>query len=1140
MTSPPPGAPLSDALAMRVIALLRRLPSGRCTVAPINAPQLTAYGPDGVATADLRLFLSEHLALLPAEQVARFAVSERARLEEVDVLLPREDLPRRIQIDTPLRVPCVVVPDGKHAWVIVVPLRHTFYLRDDESLDESVRAEVTRLVGAMELPPEEYLRLLPARAEHLLTLDVDVVRPERTPADKALSRLKAARDRLRRQEAQDLLDTVAMPLHGKSSRRSAPLHGRDDALKRLASLMEGPRRLSVLLQGPTLAGKSALARRWLAERLARDPEARAWRVSGAQLIAGMSGFGQWEERVRRVMLAAETLDAVLYFDNLGDLFSDRATGHVDIPNALRPYLDEGRVRVLGELRADLLDSAERRNGAFLACFSRVTVDPLSADASAAALRAHLPFGAREGRAALRDDAVLTLVDLAERYLPYQAFPGKLFKLYESLRTLHENTRAPGRDGVIPAITPEDAQEHFSVQSGVPAFLLRDDRALALDDVVRALRQRVIGQDEAVRRVAEVVCVVKARLQPAGRPLATLLFVGPTGVGKTELARGLAQLLFGHEDKLLRFDMSEYTDLEAADRLIRGVDGGDGLLTRRVRESPFCVLLLDEVETAHPAVFDLLLQVCGEARLTDARGRTAYFHNALIILTSNLGATGFRESAGFGGSTPDATAHYTREVDRTFRPEFVNRLDRVVAFQPLDRAQLREVASIALTRLRARRGLGGRDVLLHLSDAALDALVHDAWSPRYGARALRRHLEDALVAPLARALATLPPGLCAIHVLAAQEDIIPFEGAFVAGDHLHGALRVRLFARRATTLGHTQSASARVGALRRFADGALRLPRVIALREQLDYLVASLDHGRAAGDDAAAATEVATLQTEHHHLATVWNALETHRAALHDVEELMTLATFERGAADDLLDEALAADARYRTALARALLAAEPRRDAITLMVAEIDSRRALDRWLGALLDALEPRGWSAVFHLHGSVHRREGDDWPEFLPWCAPRDAAWMRAKLDEETRDFSYVVVRVRGPWCGALLALEAGLVVLSPVAHAHEEDCGHLWVRTLGLTDVVPERAWRDAMMVPPPSTTWPQVRRSTPARCAVDTSETVELPGGGEAKVPVEQWFVSAEALCLPHLLWFEGDPRAPEREALFDGPLHHLRG
>jgi hypothetical protein len=164
MTSPPPGAPPSDALAMRVIALLRRLPSGRCTVAPINAPQLTAYGPDGVATADLRLFLSEHLALLPAEQVARFAVSERARLEEVDVLLPREDLPRRIQIDTPLRVPCVVVPDGKHAWVIVVPLRHTFYLRDDESLDESVRAEVTRLVGAMELPPEAYLRLHPARA----------------------------------------------------------------------------------------------------------------------------------------------------------------------------------------------------------------------------------------------------------------------------------------------------------------------------------------------------------------------------------------------------------------------------------------------------------------------------------------------------------------------------------------------------------------------------------------------------------------------------------------------------------------------------------------------------------------------------------------------------------------------------------------------------------------------------------------------------------------------------------------------------------------------------------------------------------------------------------------------------------------
>ena len=234
------------------------------------------------------------------------------------------------------------------------------------------------------------------------------------------------------------------------------------------------------------------------------------------------------------------------------------------------------------------------------------------------------------------EALAPVVELARRYLPYRAFPGKAVRFLEELRATRDTVRdATGRP--IP-LGLEDAYEAFSLVTGIPAFLLRDDRELHLDEVVGRLRKRMIGQEEAVRRVAETICVAKAQLGPGDKPLATFLFVGPTGVGKTELARSLADFLFGSENRLVRFDMSEYGDPWAAERLITG-GTGDGLLTSKVREQPFCVVLLDEIEKAHPAVFDLLLQVLGEGRLTDGRGRTTYFQNAIIVMTSNLGAAG---------------------------------------------------------------------------------------------------------------------------------------------------------------------------------------------------------------------------------------------------------------------------------------------------------------------------------------------------------------------------------------------------------------------------------------------------------------------------------------------------------------------
>jgi ATP-dependent Clp protease ATP-binding subunit ClpC len=234
-----------------------------------------------------------------------------------------------------------------------------------------------------------------------------------------------------------------------------------------------------------------------------------------------------------------------------------------------------------------------------------------------------------------------------------------------------------------------------------------------------------------------------------------MFLGPTGVGKTELSKALARFLFGSAERMARFDMSEYTDPYAADRLIRGTERADGVLTRRVREQPFGVVLLDEIEKAHASVFDLLLQVAGEGRLSDGRGKVAHFDNTIIILTSNLGAQHRRARVGFGDAGPDDDdGYYLAQVERHFRPELVGRLDGIVSFSSLSSEQIKRVARLSVERIGRRAGLEGREIRLFVSERALDTLAEQGFSASYGARGLRRFLEQALVAPLASLVSAL--------------------------------------------------------------------------------------------------------------------------------------------------------------------------------------------------------------------------------------------------------------------------------------------------------------------------------------------------------------------------------------------------
>ncbi|MEZ4237901.1 MAG: AAA family ATPase [Myxococcota bacterium] len=299
--------------------------------------------------------------------------------------------------------------------------------------------------------------------------------------------------------------------------------------------------------------------------------------------------------------------------------------------------------------------------------------------------------------------------------------------------------------------------HVCEETGVPEFLVRDDLPLDREALVAGFRERILGQDAVIEQMADLVLRIKAGLADEGRPLGAYLFIGPTGVGKTETVKALAALLYGRTDRILRFDMSEFGGPDCIDRLL-GADATTGLCGR-VAQAPFSVVLLDEVEKAHPAVFDLLLQVLGEARLSDRGGRVADFRNSIVLLTSNLGVGTFRRPAGFGGDVrPALRDHLLGEVHRFFRPELVGRLDAVVAFEPLGPAPIAHITHRELAAVARREGFFGRDVGLDLAEEVPGWLAERGVDLRYGARPLKRTIERELVAPVARALSerTQPP------------------------------------------------------------------------------------------------------------------------------------------------------------------------------------------------------------------------------------------------------------------------------------------------------------------------------------------------------------------------------------------------
>jgi len=525
--------------------------------------------------------------------------------------------------------------------------------------------------------------------------------------------------------------------------------GRGAELEELTRLLTEEPRTAVAIVGPRQVGKSALIRAFVrqAGKKKKSKHVQHWLVTPGRLIAGMSYVGQWESRLIAILKHVRARNHVLVFDDLVGLLTagHSADAQLNVAQVLKSFLDRQEIRVLAEVTPAAWQALRQRDAAFADRFQVVRLaetDPATTAriALAAARQAY------DGQATdFTLEAVKAVLDISRRYLTDASFPGKAAAQVHQLAARH-------RKGLVDR---KEVLRWFSQRSGLQEEFLDDRKALDLKAAGEFLEQRILGQPEAVEVCLETLSLARARLREPGKPLAGLLFVGPTGVGKTETAKALAELLFGSPERLVRFDMNEYLGEDSLARLV-GDWRQPGQLTQALRRQPFCVLLLDEIEKAHPRVLNLLLQILGDARLTDSAGRTADFSQALVLLTSNLGARAAQSTLGVRSRTHERELVYRRAVEEFFPPELFNRVDRVVAFRPLERDTVALLARRELEKLLLRGGLARRQCLLQIDPEALETVTEAGFHPTLGARALKREVETSVTAAVARRLAALPP------------------------------------------------------------------------------------------------------------------------------------------------------------------------------------------------------------------------------------------------------------------------------------------------------------------------------------------------------------------------------------------------
>ena len=733
-------------------------------------PEVSRYG-DNPETLK-RAIVRNCVQLLEAESPALlFRRTLPPEIETTDLTLRLEPPVRRLtwRDAINLRLGVVHWKHLEHAHLAYIPalgIEVVGNKADDSMLERHARAELIRRRATTSL--KELMML--ERARGLSVMRIRSMATIRNP-----KQIAAAAGQPEEKKASALEQTANDLTKQKLSRA----YEVEDAVARLAEALTGKAARSVLLVGKAGVGKTAvfneLARRRGEFNLGSTP---FWATSGSRLVAGMSGFGMWQERCDAAWLEAEKTNAVVHFGNLVELMdTGKYEGNAQgVASFYRQRFMSSQALAVVECTPEQLSLIEREDPALLKVFLQFKIEEPSNEAgrsilkqyaenyprpSAISNRKELKRQARLVRpitALITTSGLDTLDRLHRRYAGYSAYPGRPLRFLRGL--LQDRVIAHAEE---PVDAPE-VTETFAKETGLPLFLLDETAAYDSRQTFAWFAGRVIGQDQAIGLIVDLLTTVKAGLTRPRRPIASLLFVGPTGVGKTMMAKSLARFFFGDEGRIARFDMSEYADALAVTRLVGSAIGGEGTLTARVREQPFSVVLFDEFEKAHASFFDLLLQTLGEGRLTDGRGRLADFSNSIVIMTSNLGAERFRRSRlGFHAQLEAeqkyfraAQKHFTRAVQDFLRPEILNRMDHIVPFLPLARDMVEHIAERELRLIEQRDGVRLRGVTLRVEKAAVESLARRGYDSRYGARPLTRMIERELLLPLATQLNSRPP------------------------------------------------------------------------------------------------------------------------------------------------------------------------------------------------------------------------------------------------------------------------------------------------------------------------------------------------------------------------------------------------